>query len=134
MQIKDLIQNYKNIANAKENTKEIFSLYLLSRGVLQGTDKELVLQKFLKAFTPVTNANKLANGRYQYDTLQDMLRVPVGHYAKDYAIKRCVSRLEKFGFEKEECESFALRLYDYQQSMSELLENFLKEYKMKNAA
>jgi hypothetical protein len=86
-------KNYKDywrlVANRKEIKPEHAAHYCLLKALSAKSNNKVEIAQALlrRAFTPVTNKNELANGRFQYDTLGRTLR-------------HCGSQHGFFGFDK----------------------------------
>ena len=66
-----IISDWKTKAQLKQNSSVDYIYYAVLRGYLSGKSPEKVAEYLVRAFSPVKNATKLANGRYPYDTLRN---------------------------------------------------------------
>ncbi len=73
LNVQKIISDWKLLAQSKNNTAESYINYAIIRGFIEEKPPEKVAEYLMKAFSPVKNKNKLANGRYPYDTLKGLL-------------------------------------------------------------
>lgn len=128
MEHQELIAAWKKQANSKTNTATHFLFYVLARGIV--AEKHPQTYPFLKkAFGPVVNKNKRLNGRYPYDTLEQLLysfqQSPNTYWYNQRPIIKTTSK--ELGIEIDDFEEEAIRTLAMELLVALRQEDFYKQ-------
>ena len=71
--MKDIRQNWKDLAKTKAITKQDIAALCIYRTLRKEESKEQAIERIRKSFIPITNSTKIANGAHPYWALQESM-------------------------------------------------------------